>query len=156
MFHKKPAQTVLKKKIKFIGLKWSMYNVISRGFVGGLPSSKGIYVVVIVRDGSNEKEIVYIGSSRNLPTRLYCHPIINLLRKNKKGFEIAVLFHVMECDNLSLRLFEKGLILEHWPVFNGHFSYKNRNAPAEYKFWNSLGIKKVNNRYGQYFPVFKK
>lgn len=122
-------------KINFIGHEWEMCCSKESNFTN-LPVTPAIYVLVVKAPVFKGKKIVYIGNTKDLRKRMSTHKILSILRINKSGYEIEILYK--NFGNNVNSLIESQLIKKHLPPYN--CSLKACPKYSMWDFWLELGI----------------
>lgn len=113
---KDPAFLFYSNDLKIKECEWNTPNTYDKNHAY-LPENKGVYLIVGVSFIPFDKEIIYIGSSKNISNRHKSHEITKKAIKNYDHIQI----YFKEIEN-ELE-YEKYLISKIKPVFNKH--YKN-------------------------------
>jgi excinuclease UvrABC nuclease subunit len=102
--------------LSFLEKEWHTPNTFDRNFKA-IPKLPGVYMLVCVNIDSLliqnlEREILYIGSAKNLLQRYTGHNVLRIV-KLTHGY---IQFHFKECENYYQ--YEIELIKEFNPIFN--------------------------------------
>ena len=106
-----------KLKYDFLEKDWHTPNTYDINYKD-VPTTSGVYMLVWVDFkildyvSIPNREILYIGSAKNLANRYKGHLVLRLLKKTH-GY---IQFHFQECENYYAR--EKELIKNFHPIFN--------------------------------------
>ena len=91
------------------------------------PQKSGVYLIVkydgLFEHGKPNMEIIYVGSSRNLSSRLRSHEVYKIARALLPEAHINYFFHETDC----FKEYEKELIQKISPSINVMFNGGNKN-----------------------------
>jgi len=110
-----------------------------------------VYMIVVYKNVTTDRKILYIGSSKLLYGRIYSHPIIRAVKRNLKDYTLEV-WHKSFGDYKRNYIEENKLIWEIKPPFNLSCS-NGKLADNSYEFWRSVGLTKLIGNWDRVYPI---